>query len=92
MGALWILASTKNLRPDGMCLGERRRYRLRAVLSGDIANPQPLAQPYVHRAKVNPKPWESRLRDEIGYCYPVGEGESPSPTCLKLSQPGSSET
>jgi len=50
------------------------------------------SQPTLHRAKVNPKPWESRLRDEIGYCYPVGEGESPSPTCLKLSQPGSSET
>ncbi len=27
------------------------------------------------RAKVNPKPWESRQeRDEIGCCYPVGEG------------------
>ncbi len=29
------------------------------------------------RAKVNPRPWESRQeRDEIGCCYPVGEGHS----------------
>jgi hypothetical protein len=32
------------------------------------------------------------LRDEIGYCYPVGESKSSSPTCLKLSRQGSSET
>ena len=26
------------------------------------------------RAELNPKPRESRFWDEIGYCYPVGEG------------------